>query len=394
MSDPAFSRDVAVIGAGPAGLMAGMQAAARGLAVAVFEREPEPCLRLLKSGGGDAPVSNTRLDVSGFGGRHSRFVSDALVALPMDALKGWFSDQGLSLHNAEHYGHVLADGGGPAVRDALLQALEQAGAELYADVVISRAHAANSGFELTVDGELVKCRSLVLATGPGETGHALARQLGHEVLAGWPAHAGLRTEAGWLDPVAGLWMDVRATLHGGGKGITRHGSMQFQAGALTGEVIYNLSGHLSGLREPELEVNFYPDLSDEDVAEWLHRTLGGATREFAPAALDRMLPMPLAKAFLAQLNVKDNARAMHLELRDRQGLLKLMTGLRVPVTGTLNPETRFGGVAVRQVDPRTFASRVTRGLFIAGEVLDIQPDWGGFGTHFALASGMLAGRHA
>lgn len=394
MSEPAFSRDVAVIGAGPAGLMAGIQAAARGLTVAVFEREPEPCLRLLKSGGGDAPVSNSRFDVAGFGGRHARFVSDALVALPVDALKDWFSDHGLPLHNAEYYGHIVAMGGGPAVRDALLQALEQAGADLYADVVISRAQARDGGFELAADGENVHCRGLVLATGPGETGHALARQLGHEVTPGWPAHAGLRIDAGWLDPVAGLWMDVRATLHGGGKDITRQGSMQFHPGALSGEVIYNLSGQLPGLRDPELEISFYPDLSDDDVAEWLHRTLGGATREFASTALDRMLPMPLAKAFLAQLNVKDNARAMHLELRDRQGLLKLMTSLRVPVVGTLNPETRFGGVAVRQVDPRTFASRVTPGVFIVGEVLDIQPDWGGFGTHFALASGMLAGQHA
>ncbi|MBX3460901.1 MAG: aminoacetone oxidase family FAD-binding enzyme [Planctomycetes bacterium] len=395
MPEPALTRDVVVIGGGPAGLMAGIAAAQRGRSVAVFEREPESCIRFLLSGAGDAPVSNTGLDVSRFGGRHARFVSDAIAQLPLPALRDWFADHGLKLRNAEHYGHVVAPGGGTAVRDTLLGALEDAGAELYAGVTITRAEAVAGGFALVIDGEPVSANALVLATGPSPTGHALAHGLGHDVAPATPAHAALATDEPWLASVAGLWMDVRATLHAGNRALaTREGSLLFQDGAVSGEVVFNLSGLAAGMRDLELELDFYPEQSQEDVAEWLYRALGGGTREFAPAALDRMLPQRLAEAFLRILGVKANARAMHLELKDRQGLLKLMTALRLSITGARDPETRFGGASVRQVDPRTFASRVTPGLYLAGEILDVQPDWGGFGAHFALASGQMAGRHA
>jgi hypothetical protein len=132
----------------------------------------------------------------------------------------------------------------------------------------------------------------------------------------------------------------------------------------------------------------------EEVEQWLHRTLGGATRERAASALDAMLPQRLAEVFLRDLKVKPNARSRDLEKPDREGLFERMKATRLTVTGTGGMDVAegvTGGVTVRQVDPRTFESKVQPGLFIVGGMLDISADWGGFEQHFALASGWVAG---
>ena len=108
MSHP--PRDVIVIGAGPAGLMAGVQAARRDRKVTVLEAGPEACLRYLASGSGAAAVSNRRIGVDSFHGRFGRFVSDALVALPQSALVQWFAERGVEIREAEHYGMLAPPG--------------------------------------------------------------------------------------------------------------------------------------------------------------------------------------------------------------------------------------------------------------------------------------------
>ncbi len=402
MPDAIISRDVVVIGAGPAGLMAGISAAARGRSVMVLERAPEVCLNFLRAGSGAAPVSNSGLDVSRFQGRHARFVTDALRAFGPDELAAWFAERRLELHEAEHYGHIVAPGGGEAVRDALLDALEEAGGDLYADVAITRTKALATGFSLRADSEVVHASSLILATGADESGCALAAGFGHSVTPLVPAHVGLRVEESWVGLVADVWMDVRMQLLSGGKVVTeREGSMQFTADGLAGEVIFNISAEAARRHAEhealELLINFFPGQTPAEVTKWMHHTLGEATRERADYALDRMLPMRLALVFLRQLKVKPDARSMHLEKADREGLLQRMTATRLRITGTAGPQTAestSGGVSVREVDPRTFASRLQPGLFIVGGLLDVSADWGGFEQHFALASGWVAGHGA
>ncbi|MBK8208115.1 MAG: aminoacetone oxidase family FAD-binding enzyme [Planctomycetes bacterium] len=402
MPDAIISRDVVVIGAGPAGLMAGISAAARGRSVMVLERAPEVCRRFLITGSGAAPVSNSSLDVARFHGRHARFVTDALRAFGPDELSAWFAERNLELHEAEHYGHIVAPGGGEAARDTFLAALEEAGGDLYADVVVTRTKAMASGFSLRVDGEVVHASSLILATGADESGCALAAGFGHSVTPLVPAHVGLRVEESWVGLVADLWMDVRLQLLSGGKVVTeREGSMQFTPGGLAGEVVFNISAEAARRHAEhevlELVIDFFPGKTRAEVTKWMHHTLGEATRERADYALDRMLPMRLAIVFLRQLKVKPDARSMHIEKSDREGLLQRMTATRLRIAGVDKPQTAesaSGGVSVREIDPRTFGSRLQPGLFVVGGLLDVSADWGGFEQHFALASGWVAGHGA
>jgi predicted Rossmann fold flavoprotein len=188
-------------------------------------------------------------------------------------------------------------------------------------------------------------------------------------------------------------MDVELALHApGGEAAQGKGSMLFTAAGLTGEAVFNVSR----LARPgtELTVNFFPNMEVADVRQWLHRVFGERTREVAEHAIDYILPAALGRQLLARQRIKPTARVRELDERVREGLLAEMTGVKLTVRDTLGwraAESAAGGVNVREIDPRTYQSRLVPGLYIVGRVLDVNADWGGFEQHFALASGFLAG---
>jgi predicted Rossmann fold flavoprotein len=309
---------------------------------------------------------------------------------------------GISLTDAEHYGHIVATGGGEPVRDAMVDALQHAGAELRTGCPIETLEPEGAGFRVTPEGgEPISASAVILAGSlhPGADWPRVAAALGHTSVPALPAQTPLPVDEAWIGAVGGLWMDVTVTVVAAGKPVLeRTGSMLFDGAQVSGEVIFNVSGEVTrrivGGEPVALLLNFYPTLSREEVAQWLHRVLGEGTRERAAFALDRMIPQRLAEAFLRDLKMKPDARAMRLELRDRVTLLERMTATRLTVGGPGqwdSAEGSTGGVNVREVSPRTFESRVRPGLFFTGGMLDVSGDWGGFEQHFALASGWLGG---
>jgi len=396
--------DVIVVGAGPSGLMAAACAAGRGLNVRVLERQPAAGAKLCYSGMGAAPVSNTGIDVSRFHGRHARFVSDALQDFPLPALREWFMQAGVELENAEYYGLVQAPGGGGEIIEALGRGLQGWQDDMRVTGVVRE----NDGFLVQLEANApLRAKAVVLATGGanlpqlggGEDGYQIAQSLGHTCEPAFPAQVGLVVEEDWVREIPGLWMDVRLrVLHGKRALAESTGSMLFTQAGLTGEAVFNVSAEvepaLADGAELELSVNFFPGMGDADVAEWLRRVFGERTREPADRAIDYIMPARLGGQLLKRQKVKPGARVLQMDERQREGLLSEMLDTRLKITGTLGmraAEGVTGGVNVREVDPRTFQSKLVPGLYIVGQLLDVRADWGGFEQHFALASGHLAG---
>jgi predicted Rossmann fold flavoprotein len=402
------SADVLVIGAGLSGLMAAVQASQRGLSVTVLEGQPYAGAKFCYSAMGAAAVSNNAVDVTRFRGRNARFVDDALKALPLPDLRRWFENAGVEVEGAPYYGLVRPAEGGPAVVLSLVEALEAAEGELRVDSRVSRLTRGEQGFVASGDGFSVASKVVVLACGGAnlpqlggdEQSYGLASSLGHRVEPTFPALVGVTVAEDWPGNLPGLWMDVQLKLLAGRRLLAEsEGSMLFTSGALTGEAVFNISAEvepaLARGEDLSLAVNFHPAQSGDEVAEWLHRVFGERTRELAEVALDYIVPRRLGVELLARQKLKTGVRVMQLDERHRQVLLREMTDTRLRVTGTLGmraAEGVTGGLSVREVDPRSFASRIVPGLYITGQVLDVAAAWGGFEQHFALASGFVAGR--
>lgn len=401
------SPDVIVVGAGPSGLMCAVQAAERGLSVVVLERQELAGAKLCYSGMGAAPVTNTAIGLEHFHGRHNRFVTDALAAFPGDAMRDWFAGRGVVLEEADYYGLVHPPGGGGEVIGALVEALEQNSGELRTGARAVSV-AAGDGFEVALEsGEVLRAGRVVLATGGAnlpqlggsEDGYRIAGMLGHRLEPVSPAQVGLMVAEDWVRELPGLWMDVVLTLEADGRTLAETtGSMLFTRAGLVGEAAFNVSREVEPALLNEagltLHVNFHPGMERADVAEWMRRVFGERTRERVIQALDYIVPESLAEKFVALQKIKPTARVMQLDEKQRDEIFAAMTDTRLAVTGTLGfkaAESVRGGVRVKDVDPRSFESRLVPGLYIVGQVLDVGADWGGFEQHFALASGYLAG---
>lgn len=398
--------DILIIGAGPAGLAAGVRAGARGLNVSVVERQPLAGGKFCYSSMGRAGVSNNGIDISRFHGRDFRFVTDALNVLPLDELVAWLSGLGVELENAEHYGLVQPVHGGGDVIASLAARLESSGGCLITGETVTGVEARDGAFVVRCARE-VSARAVVLATGGanlpqlggGEEGYRIAEKLGHTINPPAPALVGLMVADEWARSLPGLWMDVHLRLTAGKRTLAEStGSVLFTAAGITGEAVFNVSyavePALAAGDEPVLHVNFHPGMTPGDVAEWLRRVFGERSRERASQAMDYIVPQSLGDVLLKRQRVKANARVRQLEERQRDGLLHEMLDMPLHVTGTLGmnaAEGVTGGVHTREVDPCTFASKRASGLFVVGQALDVHADWGGFEQHFALASGYLAG---
>ncbi|MHC4841468.1 MAG: aminoacetone oxidase family FAD-binding enzyme, partial [Planctomycetota bacterium] len=257
-------------------------------------------------------------------------------------------------------------------------------------------------------GESLSCDRLVLACGgpnlPQRGGTLLgvdsAAKLGHSVRDPLPGQVGLVTQEEWPTEAAGCWMDVGLKLLDDRKVVAETtGSILFTQSGIVGEAIFDISAAAAALlrqdKSPCLEINFFPELSSDDLAVWMHQVFGERSKERAVEALDIMLPAKIGGPWLKRMKLKAHARVLQMDKPQREALLHDMQASELTIVDTLGlraAETFSGGVSVREVDPRTFASKACEGLYVVGSVLDIDADWGGFSQHFALGSGLLAGQ--
>lgn len=402
------SFDVIVIGAGLSGLMAAGAASQAGARVALLEKQSLPGRKYLLAAMGKGALSNLDLGLHRFHGRDARFVSDALAALPQDELRRWFARQGVDLVDGPHYGLIAPPQGPDSALAALVAGLGDA-----TFLPEHRAAAVTRGktFAVTLDdGRRFHSDRLILAMGlpnlpqcGGElTGLEIAQRLGHRVEPVFAAHVPLALEEPWLSDLCGLWLDVDLALRTPRRELARStGSLLFTQSGLTGQAVFNVAREagpaLEGAEHLTLTVNFFPGESPTEVARWMHEAFGSHTRENAYVVFDRLIPRALGDRLLRRQKVKPTLRAEQLEHPQREGLLRDLTELQLNVRAPLGmaaSERARGGVSLREIDPRTMQSRKVPGLFVVGSMLDLSCDWGGHAQHFALASGLLAGRAA
>ncbi|MFA5206441.1 MAG: aminoacetone oxidase family FAD-binding enzyme, partial [Lentisphaeria bacterium] len=378
---------------------------------------PRPGLKLLASGGGRCNLGNV-LEPAAFMarfGRDGRFLAPALQAFPPAAQRRWFAAHGVPVHAADGFHYFPVAESARVVLDALLAEARRLQVRFLFETPVRallRDPAAGNrvcGVQ-TAAGEL-RADAVVLAAGglgyPGLGGGAagleLARAAGHSVVPPVPGLAPLPVTEPWVAECAGVVLNparLRIALPGFPKaGIA--GELLFTHQGLSGPVALDLSaavaqalaGHPAGV---PLQIAIRPDW---DAAAWQAqlehwRTHDG--RKSLANLVDRLLPASLA-GVVARLAGVATLTAARLDRAARDRLVALLTALPVTVVrpaGWDRAMVMAGGVSRRETDPETLESRWVPGLYLAGELLDVDGPCGGFNLTWAFASGRLAGRAA
>lgn len=416
------SCDVAIVGGGPAGMMAAIAAGEAGRRVAVCEQLPRPGVKLLATGGGRCNLTNTlaAAAIMAAFGRQGRFMQPALDKMDGDGLREFFDRLGVATV-VEEGGMVFpACGSAAAVQEALLHRCEELSVRMLtgtraAELWIDDGHLQGLRTESTagdappLQQTIAAARVIVAAGGSsypklGGTGggYALARQGGHQIVPPTPALVGLVTREGWPGELAGLsvagarvWIDLPGSAKAGATG-----NLLFTHGGLSGPAAMNLSGDVAVLLRSRGQVPIRLELTPQvGRQEWTRRLdlwRQSDGRKMVQSLLAHHMPQRLAERLCRQAGAA-GVLAAHLGAPQRDSIVELLAGWPLEVRRTEGFDSATvtrGGVKLKEVEPHTLASRLLDGLYFAGEVLDLDGPCGGFNLQWAFSSGYLAGASA
>lgn len=404
--------DVVVIGGGAAGCMAALAAAEKGASVTLLERNPKLGRKLYITGKGRCNVTNdcTAAEVLQNVPHNSRFLTSAVTRFPPEQVKRFFEERGVPL-KTERGNRVFPQSDHAAdIIDALLLALRRARVSIVQD----RASA------LRLDGETMQgvegehgfypCRAAVVATGgvsyplTGSTGdgYTLARALGHTVLPPKASLVPLVAEQPFCAQMQGLSLKnvaIRVRTEKKKTIFAEQGELLFTHFGLSGPLILTASAHMRDYEKEHYSIllDLKPALDEEKLDKRLLRDLEeNANRNFQHV-LEGLAPRLMVPVLLDLTGIPGDVKANSVTRPQRRRLLETLKCIRIDIAGPRPVEEAIvtsGGVKVSEINPTTMESKKVRGVFFAGEVLDVDAYTGGFNLQIAWSTGRAAGHGA
>ena len=397
-----------VVGAGAAGLMAAGAALEQGHTVTLLEHEEKPGKKILVTGKGRCNVTND-CDLETFLQNvrtNPRFLYSAFSAFDTAAAMALFEGLGVPLKVERGRRVFPVSDRAEDIRRALVR--YAAGAELRTEEVTKLlleegrcvGVSCQSGRQYRGDWVLVATGGVSYpGTGSRGAGYALARQAGHTVRPPVPSLVSLVAQGGECRRMMGLALkNVGLTLYQDGKRIFQEqGEALFTHFGLSGPLVLSASAHLGDLAKHRYEVGFdlKPALSHEQLYARLNRDLTALANRDAANCLVKLLPASMQPVMVERWGVDPAKKANQLTKEERLALVDLMKDFRIRIRDRGDLEHAVitsGGVAVKEVDPRTMASKKCPGLYFAGEVLDVDAYTGGYNLQIAWCTAQAATR--
>jgi predicted Rossmann fold flavoprotein len=409
--------DLVVVGAGAAGLATAIFAAraAPHLRVRCLDGARRVGAKILVSGGSRCNVTNREVTERDFWGGSSRVVRNVLRAFPAPRAAAFFEELGVRLHEEED-GKLFPDTNrSRTVLDALLAEAARLGIVIEPDhrvIGIARdrdvwslsiARRAEAAFAETA----LSSRAVVIATGGRSLpktgsdglGYDLVRGLGHGYVDTTPALAPLLLNGQRHASLAGVSHAATLSLRVDGRVAVRlDGSLLWTHFGVSGPVVLNLSRHwhratLDGANVDVL-MNVCPGETFESLEAWWLDQERERPRARANTVLSTRVPAAIADAWLAAASIERDTTMAHVGREDRRRLVRAL--IEGPVTvldsrGYGHAEVTAGGIPLDEIDPATMQSRVCPGLYLVGEILDVDGRLGGFNFQWAWSSGWVAG---
>ncbi|AFQ43119.1 NAD(P)/FAD-dependent oxidoreductase [Desulfosporosinus meridiei] len=406
--------DVIVVGGGAAGMMAAGQAASEGARVLLLEKKERLGRKIAISGKGRCNITNVE-NVSDFISHYpgnGRFLHGILRDFDNVALREFLANYGVET-KVERGGRVFpVSDDAEKIVEAFIIFLKKMGVIIKSgisveEVLVEDGHVVG----VTGNGQKYSAPHVVIctggasypATGSNGDGFRFARKLGHSVITPRPALVPLKAAEGWVKELQGLSLrNVEASLWiGGKKQHSEFGEMLFTHFGVSGPIILTLSRQAGdALREGkkvQLKINLKPALTNEQLDLRVQRDFQKYSNKQSKNAFDDLMPQSLIPVLIRLSGINPDGVVHQISREERKALVKLLQELSITITDTLSMETAIvtaGGINVKEINPKTMASKCVEGLFWAGEVVDVDGITGGYNLQAAFAMGYRAGRAA
>ena len=414
-------KKIAVIGCGAAGMMAAAAAAENGAAVTIYEKNEKPGKKLFITGKGRCNLTNT-CDTEDFFSNvchNAKFLYSAVYGYDKDFVMDFFEKNGCALKE-ERGGRVfpVSDHSSDVIR-TLIHVLQELQVQIrynsmvtkitYQDGAVSMI-TVNGKEKITVDAVIVCTGGLSYeSTGSSGDGYRFAAEAGHSIIEQTPSLVPFTVKEPWCTQLQGLSLknvSIRMERSGEDTGAKRKkskilyegfGEMLFTHFGVSGPLILTASTCYEPGTEMTLHLDLKPALSQEQLDKRILRDFEeGLNKQFGNI-LGGLFPAKLIPVIISLSGIDPEKRVNDISRQERQLLVQLTKNMTMTVTGTRGyPEAIItrGGVNVKEINASTMESKICRGLYFAGEIMDLDAVTGGFNLQIAWSTGHLAGVNA
>ena len=403
--------EIAVVGGGPAGMMSAIIAAEGGAKVTLFEKMPRVGRKLGITGKGRCNLTNTAgIEEIIKNINNGKFLYSALKKFSSADTVNFFESLGVAT-KIERGGRIFpVSDSASEVIDALIKKMAIIGVEVKNNSPVTEILAENKKIVgVKAGGKIIKADAVILATGgasypkTGSTGDgfSLARRLGHTITEILPALVPLEVEDD-IKSLQGLSLrNIRAKLLSEGKKVAEEfGEMLFTHFGVSGPIILTLSRQAARLLHEkkfvELEINLKPALTLEQLDARILRDFDKFKGKIIKNSLHELLPSKLIPLVLDRAFIDENKRVDEINQAERRRLIENLRGLTLTITKTrpiAEAIVTSGGISsIKEINPKTMESKIIGGLYIVGEVLDVDGLTGGFNLQAAWSMGYTAGK--
>lgn len=406
--------DVAVVGGGPAGMMAAAQAGVRGARVILLEKNPSLGKKLLLTGGGRCNLTNAIFDNRALAERYgdkSKFLLSPLSQWNVKSTIDFFESRGMPT-KVEAEGRVFPQSDdAQSVLDVLLEELKKYQVRIVTNSpAVNILHKKGEVVGVETPHGIIRAKTYIIATGgtsrpeTGSTGEGFdwLKELGHTISTPEPSLVPIKVAEQWVKDLQGLSLPaVKATVIKDKKvHEAREGKVLFTHFGLSGPLILNMSRMVGDLMREHavmLSLDLFPALDEQALDEKMRAHLTGAQNKKWRNAFTGFFP-PLFIPVALQLSlINPETFVNKISRAERLAFVKKLKDLRVTPTGLLGPEKAIvssGGVALEEVNLKTMRSRKVGNLYLVGDVLDFDRPSGGFSLQICWTTGFIAGNSA
>ena len=400
--------EIAVIGGGASGLMAAITAKKSGKEVIILERKDRILKKVLITGNGRCNITNVNANISNYFGKNISSVENILNRFTPQDTMDFFNELGI-VCNEENRGKVYPlSGQASSVVDALRFEAERLGIKIETEFYVRKIEKDGFKFRIYSEGrKKIEAGRVILAAGgqsypelgSNGSGFELAKELGHSVTKLSPSIVQLKTEKHQVKGLQGIKTDVAVTAYGDNKKIcTYDGELLFTDYGISGNVVFNISFVMPLYKNVEFEIDFMEKFDYNELYEMLKerkRILSHLTMEnYFNGMINKKLGQFLSKVSGIEKLSKPVKDLNDSDIRKLCTVLKKYRVKILETTGFKNAQVTAGGVSLDEVNTETLESKIVKGLYFSGEVLDVYGECGGFNLQWAWASGYIAGENA
>ncbi|MBP5679057.1 MAG: aminoacetone oxidase family FAD-binding enzyme [Bacilli bacterium] len=397
---------IVVIGGGASGVICAIHAKNDANEVIILEKNDKLLKKLLLTGNGRCNYMHDSYSLRDYHSQNMEYLEDFLSEKNIQDVSYFFDSIGVISKNKNGYIYPFSNQAS-TVRDALIREVERKGIVVNYDTVVKDIQKKGTQFSVDTGDRVLYCDKVVLATGSyaypktgsDGSGYPLLEAFGHTIIKPLPALVQLTSDFPYRKDWDGVRCDVILSLEEEGEEIAREeGEVQLTDYGVSGICTFNLSHYATrGLYENKKEVikiNFVPFI-ETLMTPWMDRYNKKNEGKNISELLQGFLNKKIVPIILKVCHIREDVSYEDLTNEEKLTLCHTLKGLSVPITGTKDYESCQvcnGGVSLKEIYSDTMESKLVDGLYITGELLDINGDCGGFNLTECWISGILAGR--